>query len=169
MKNQIENSTVCASHKLRVNSSWFYIRWKRPKKKPYHGCLGGFRLLGFIEISRHSREASENLAKRRGGLISLDITPHFWCSNQFHTEKMQKDFTLLLSPSRLPSCLKRETHWSSVKRARDRHPGGEILSLSDWLIDKRSCSDWLVFYEAGKFARPIRLPPAPGWVGALYW
>ena len=45
--------------------------------------------------------------------------------------------------------------------APDRHPGGEILSRYDWLIDTMSYFDWLVFYEAGKFARPIRLPP-PG-------
>ena len=37
-------------------------------------------------------------------------------------------------------------------RARDRHPGGEILSRYDWLIDTMSYFDWLVFYEAGKFA-----------------
>ena len=49
----------------------------KAKKEVYLGCLGGFRPLGFIEISRHSREAREILAKRRGGLIVFDITPHF--------------------------------------------------------------------------------------------
>ena len=43
-----------------------------------------------------------------------------------------------------------------------------LLSRYDWLIDTLSYFDWLVFYEAGKFARPIRLPP-PGWAGALDW
>ena len=56
----------------------------------------------------------------------------------------------------------------AATRAADRHPGGEILSRYDWLIDTISYFDWLVFYEAGKFARPIRLPP-PGWAGALDW
>ena len=44
-----------------------------------------------------------------------------------------------------------------VTRAQD--PGGEVLSPSNWLIDTRSYSDWSIGYEAGKFERPIRLPP----------
>ena len=44
-----------------------------------------------------------------------------------------------------------------VTKAQD--PGGEVLPPSNWLIDTRPYSDWSIGYEAGKFERPIRLPP----------
>ena len=62
-------------------------------------------------------------------------------------------------PTRFAVCFFVVVVQKFAARARDRHPGGEILSLYDWLIDTRSYSDWLVVYEAGKVARPIRLPP----------
>ena len=70
-----------------------------------------------------------------------------------------------------PCCLSLPVHTTNnpaqpSTTARDRHPGGEILSRYDWLIDTMSYFDWLVFYEAGKFARPIRLPP-PGMSGSF--
>ena len=36
---------------------------------------------------------------------------------------------------------------------------GEVLSRSDWLMDTRSYSDWLVFYEVGKISHPSTMPP----------
>ena len=33
------------------------------------------------------------------------------------------------------------------------------ILCSDWLIDTRPYSDWLVVYETGKILHPIKMPP----------
>ena len=50
-------------------------------------------------------------------------------------------------------------HWSSATRARDRHPGGEVLSRSDWLIVTRSYSDWSTFMRLGRSQSQSKRPP----------
>ena len=97
--------------------------------------------------------------------MSNDIkVPKYWhvsLWNAVWTANVWDNSPRVRNISKSSTALSRLSHCSLAVQTSspDRHPGGEILSLSDWLIDTRSYCDWLVFYEDGKFARPITLPP----------